>query len=135
MTGEPQEQDSHLITLENDPIYFDGITPEELVTELNNSEQARAIPTFFNNLHLHVIDPAYLQLDEPQFQKDIQEIKIQAEQRYITDPRPVEDILLESARRMRKNSEQENLFLAHVYIKMREKGYPRYDEEKPCLVR
>ena len=135
MTGEPQEQDNQLITLENDPIYFDGITPKELVTELNNSEQPRAIPTFFNNLHLHLIDPAYLKLDEPQFQKDIQEIKVDAEKKYITDPRPVEEILLESAQKMRKHSEQENLFLAHVYIKMREKGYPRYDEKKTCLVR
>lgn len=135
MIGEQKEENDQLITLINDPIYHEDITAEELVEQLNNSTQERASAYFFNNLRLHLIDPAYLTYDPPQLQKDIQEIKKEAEKKYITDSRPIEEILLESARKMKENSQQENLFLAYVYIEMRKKGYPRYDSKKPCLVR
>ena len=50
MTGEPQEPDNQLITLENDPIYYEGITPEELLEGIDNSEQPRPRTAFFNKI-------------------------------------------------------------------------------------
>ena len=130
MTGEPQEQDNQLITLENDPIYYEGITPEELAEELKASTQYQAIDNFFNNLHLHIIDPIHLQYDEPQFQQDIQDIKKEAELKYLENYDSAE----EAFKKLRDEDEQ-ILLLSHIYIKMREKGYPRYDEKTPCLIK
>lgn len=128
--GEPKEYDNQLITLENDPIYYEGITPEELIETLHSSDQPRVFSTFFNNLHLHMIDPLYLQYDEPQFQEDIQEVKKEGEKAYLKNYSTAEEAF------EKFNFEDEQyLLLSHIYIKMREKDYPRYDKNKQCLVR
>ncbi|HOR06176.1 MAG TPA: hypothetical protein PLE98_02045 [Candidatus Dojkabacteria bacterium] len=127
---EPKEQSDQLVTLENETIYYDGITPEELMETLHNSDQPKVIPTFFNNLHLHIIDPIYLQHDDPQFQKDIQEIKEEGEETYIRSYESAEEAL-----RKFNFKDEQYLLLSHIYIKMRDKGYIRYDEKKQCLVR
>ncbi|HOF79130.1 MAG TPA: hypothetical protein PKW94_02430 [Candidatus Dojkabacteria bacterium] len=127
---EPKEQSDQLVTLENETIYYDGITPEELMETLHNSDQPKVIPTFFNNLHLHIIDPIYLQHDDPQFQKDIQEIKEDGEKTYIRSYESAEEAL-----RKFNFKDEQYLLLSHIYIKMRDKGYIRYDEKKQCLVR
>ncbi len=127
---EPKEQSDQLVTLENETIYYDGITPEELMETLHNSDQPKVIPTFFNNLHLHIIDPIYLQHDDPQFQKDIQEIKEDGEKTYIRSYESAEEAL-----RKFSFKDEQYLLLSHIYIKMRDKGYIRYDEKKQCLVR
>lgn len=127
--GEPQEQNSQLITLENDPIYYEGITPEELIETLSNSDQPRVFPTFFNNLHLHIIDPMHLEYDDPEFQKNIQEIAKEGERKYLKKYGSAEEALKKFS-----YEDEQHLLLSHIYIKMREKGYPRYDQEKTCLV-
>lgn len=114
--GEPQDSDNSLITLENDPIYYEGITPEELVETLHNSNQRDAIPVFFNNLHLHMIDPIYLQYDEPQFQKDLQETKDEGAKKYLKNYNSVEEAL------KKFNFEDEQyLLLSHIYIYQNER--------------
>lgn len=130
---DPQEPDNSLITLENDPIYYEGITPEELTETLITSSQPKVFDCFFSNLHLHFIDPMFLRYDEPQFQIDLQETKEEAEKKYLKDYISAEEALTKFSTE-EKNQEQ-ILLLSHIYIAMRKKGYPRYDEEKPCLVR
>lgn len=131
--GEPQEQDNQLISLSNDPLYYEGITPEELLDSIDNSEQPRARIAFFNNLPLRIIDPAYLESPrEENFQKDLQPIKEDATERYLPEGTTAEKSLQKLTL-----SREDYLLLSHIYIKMREKGYPRYDydDEKICLVR
>ena len=131
MTGEPQEPDNQLITLENDPIYYEGITPEELLEGIDNSEQPRPRTAFFNNFPLRLIDPAYLEPPREQdFQKDLQPIKEEAVKIYL-----LEGVSAEKSLQKLTLSKEDYLLLSYMYIKMREKGYPRYDTEKPSLVR
>lgn len=130
---DPQEPDNSLISLENDPIYYEGITPEELVTTLKESTQFEAIDNFFNNLHLHIIDPIHLQYDDPQFQKDIQLTKEEAERKYLKNYPSAEE-----AFKILKDEDEQLLLLSYIYIEMRKKGYPRYnhgEQETECLVR
>jgi len=131
--GEPQEPDNQLITLENDPIYYEGITPEELLEGIDNSEQPRARMSFFNNLPLRIIDPSYVEAPrEENFQKDLQPIKEEAVKKYLP-----EDTTAEKSLQKLTLSREDYLLLSHIYIEMRKKGYPRYDydDEKICLVR
>ena len=131
MTGEPQEPDNQLITLENDPIYYEGITPEELLESIDNSEQPRPRTAFFNNFPLRLIDLAYLEASrEHDLQQDLQAIKEEAVKIYLSKDTSAE----KSLQKLTLNKE-DYLLLSYMYIKMREKGYPRYDTEKPSLVR
>jgi len=122
--GEPQEQNNQLISLENESIYYEGITAEELTETLKTSSQFQAIDTFFNNLRLHIIDPIHLLYDEPQFQQDIQNVKKEGERKYLKNYKSAEEVLKNLT-----DEDEQLLLLSHIYIKMREKGYPRYDEK------
>jgi len=128
--GEPQEQNNQLISLENESIYYEGITAEELTETLKNSSQSQAIDIFFNNLRLHIIDPIHLLYDEPQFQQDIQDIKKDGEIKYLKNYKTAEEALTKLT-----DDEEQVLLLSHIYIKMKEKGYQRYHEKEQCLVR
>ena len=132
---DPQEPDNSLISLENDPIYYKGITAEELAQTLKEYDQPDPVRTFFNNLSMHLIDPIYLEYDDCQFQKDIQEVKKTAETKYLKNYTSAEEAL--KTLTSEPNDEQ-ILLLSHIYIDMRQKRYPRYnlcDNDEVCLVR
>jgi hypothetical protein len=134
---EPTEQANIDLTLTNDPIYRDGITAEELVKQLNSYKETNryAYGDYFNNIHLHFIDPCYLQGDDTQLQKDFQQSKEETLKKYwINQENNFEDSLLNSVKKM-KFSDTQYLALANVYILMRQKGYPKYDPDKPCITR
>lgn len=127
----------NLISYEDDPYYSPEINAETLMQEIE--EDKIPLKKYFNNLHLHIIDPAYTENDDEKFRVDFVEIQKKAEEKYWNKIHPdiqFSDSLLKEVRRNGVTKEQ-YMVLADIYIKMRNKGYPRYtpNTKETCLIR
>jgi hypothetical protein len=124
-------------SLETDEYYRPEITPEELIQELSNNPDPNTTRSYFNNFHLHIIDPMYYEKEDPEFQQDLETAVDNASSQYWTDTQPFKDSLIQTARATGRFSKEQFTVLASAYIQMRNLGYLRYTKVKgvPCLVR
>ena len=133
---EPKEGNNE-ITLENDPIYNDSITAEELVQKLDEfaQENKYVYSDYFNNFHLHFIDPAYLKGDNPKLQNDLQNEIRTAEEKHWKNTEKTFMQSINSKRGLETYGKEELPVFAEVYINMIRKGYPRYQMNGDCIIR
>lgn len=119
-----------------DPYYKEDITANQLIEELASNPDPKATRAYFNNLPLHIIDPYLVTHDELKFRQDFDESMTTSLQKYWDKEEDFAESLLKSQRTM-SVSKDHWLVIADIYISMRKKGYPRYEQDckKPCLIR
>lgn len=124
-------------SLETDEYYRPEITPEELIQELSDNPDCNTTRDYFNNFHLHIIDPVLYENEDPKFQQDLQTVVGNASLQYWKGAQPFKDSLVQTAKTTREFTKEQFIVLASAYIQMRNLGYLRYTKVKgvPCLVR